>query len=88
MSTEYKGQNPLDIAKQAEADLNSRPNVQGRDPNTARDPTTTIPKHGARVSDSGTSYPVRTSKLLTDCLQHASLVSMSLQSTGFLVPQS
>ena len=35
MSAEYKGQNPLDIAKQAEADLNSRANVQGRDPNTA-----------------------------------------------------
>ncbi|KAJ4404316.1 hypothetical protein N0V91_006010 [Didymella pomorum] len=46
MSAEYKGQNPLDIAKQAEADLNSRANVQGRDPNTAN------PKHGAGVSDS------------------------------------
>lgn len=47
MSAEYQGQNPLDIAKQAEADLNSRANVQGRDPNTAN------PKHGAGVSDSG-----------------------------------
>ena len=48
MSAEYQGQNPLNIAKQAEADLNSRANVQGRDPNTANS------KHGARVSDSGT----------------------------------
>jgi hypothetical protein len=54
MSAEYKGQNPLDIAKQAEADLNSRANVQGRDPNTAN------PKHGAGVSDSGTSSPTST----------------------------
>ncbi|KAF3041376.1 hypothetical protein E8E12_009008 [Didymella heteroderae] len=46
MSAEYQGQNPLNIAKQAEADLNSRANVQGRDPNTANS------KHGARVSDS------------------------------------
>ncbi|KAJ4384814.1 hypothetical protein N0V86_000417 [Didymella sp. IMI 355093] len=46
MSAEYQGQNPLDIAKHAEADLNSRANVQGRDPTTAN------PKHGAAVSDS------------------------------------
>lgn len=59
MSAEYKGQNPLDIAKQAEADLNSHANVQGRDPNTAN------PKHGARVSDSGTSLPV---SILVSCL--------------------
>ncbi|KAJ4333989.1 hypothetical protein N0V95_009290 [Ascochyta clinopodiicola] len=29
MSAEYKGQNPLDIAKQAEKDLNSHANVHG-----------------------------------------------------------
>ncbi|KAL1597562.1 hypothetical protein SLS59_007259 [Nothophoma quercina] len=46
MSAEYKGQNPLDIAKQAEKDLNSHANVHGTDPNTAN------PKHGAGVSDS------------------------------------
>ncbi|KAF2623822.1 hypothetical protein BU25DRAFT_349317 [Macroventuria anomochaeta] len=35
MSVEYKGQNPLDIAKQAEKDLNSHANAHGTDPNTA-----------------------------------------------------
>ena len=51
MSAEYKGQNPLDIAKEAEKDLNSYANVHGTDPNTAN------PKHGAGVSDSGTFLP-------------------------------
>ncbi|KAJ4984963.1 hypothetical protein SVAN01_09569 [Stagonosporopsis vannaccii] len=46
MSAEYKGQNPLDIAKQAEADLNSRANVHGTDPNTAN------PNRGPQASDS------------------------------------
>jgi len=47
MSAEYKGQNPLDIAKQAEADLNSHANVHGTDPNTAN------PNRGPKASDSG-----------------------------------
>lgn len=50
MSAEYKGQNPLDIAKQAEADLNSHANVHGTDPNTAN------PNRGPKASDSG-MYP-------------------------------
>jgi hypothetical protein len=62
MSAEYQGQNPLDIAKQAEADLNSRANVQGRDPTTAN------PKHGAAVSDSGMVSPAHIHEQHTDCL--------------------
>ena len=48
MSAEYKGQSPLDIAKQAEKDLNSRANVHGTDPNTANS------NSGPKPSDSGT----------------------------------
>lgn len=48
MSAEYKGQNPLEIAKQAEKDLNSRANVHGTDPNTANS------NRGPGASDSGT----------------------------------
>lgn len=48
MSAEYKGQNPIDIAKQAEQDLNSHENVHGTDPNTGAKP-----KNGVTVSDSG-----------------------------------
>lgn len=51
MSAEYKGQNPLDIAKQAEQDLNSHANVHGTDPNTAN------PNRGPGASDSGTYSP-------------------------------
>jgi hypothetical protein len=47
MSAEYKGQNPLDIAKQAEKDLNSRENVHGTDPNTVNS------NRGTGASDSG-----------------------------------
>lgn len=47
MSAEYKGQNPLDIAKQAEKDLNSHANIHGTDPNTAN------PNRGPNASDSG-----------------------------------
>lgn len=47
MSAEYKDQNPLDIAKQAEQDLNSRANVHGTDPNTANS------NRGPGASDSG-----------------------------------
>lgn len=58
MSAEYKGQNPLDIAKQAEKDLNSHANVHGTDPNT------TNTKKGTNASDSGT-LPHQTSKSYT-----------------------
>jgi hypothetical protein len=51
MSAEYKGQNPIDIAKQAEQDLNSYENVHGTDPNTRAKP-----KNGVTVSDSGMWY--------------------------------
>ncbi|OSS44009.1 hypothetical protein B5807_11374 [Epicoccum nigrum] len=47
MAAEYKGQTPLDIAKQAEQDLNSYENVHGTDPNTRAKP-----KNGVTVSDS------------------------------------
>ncbi|KAF1358510.1 hypothetical protein EJ07DRAFT_179714 [Lizonia empirigonia] len=48
MSAEYKGQNPLDITKQAKKDLNSHANVHGTDPNTAN------PNRGPNASDSAT----------------------------------
>ncbi|KAH6621861.1 hypothetical protein C7974DRAFT_212212 [Boeremia exigua] len=46
MSAEYKGQNPIDIAKQAEQNLNSHSNVHGTDPNTVN------PNRGPGASDS------------------------------------
>lgn len=55
MSAEYKGQNPLDIAKQAEKDLNSHANVHGKDPNAAN------PNRGPGASDSGMNSPVSAS---------------------------
>lgn len=83
MSAEYKGQNPLDIAKQAEKDLNSHANVHGTDPNTAN------PKHGAGVSDSSTFLfrPAFLNNILT-AVQQLTPALTSPQSTSSLAQPS
>ena len=48
MSAEYKGQDPLEIAKQAEADLNSHAAKHGHDANISSG-------HGKGASDSSVS---------------------------------
>lgn len=80
MSAEYKGQSPLDIAKQAEKDLNSHANVHGTDPNT------TNPNRGPNASDSGTYPPRYCIPQILTTIQQLSPASTSRQSTSFLVP--
>lgn len=82
MSAEYKGQNPLDIAKQAEKDLNSHANVHGTDPNSAN------PNRGPQASDSGMCAHIRYSPASLTMFKQPSPASMSLQSTSSPAPPS